>query len=364
VSAAPPLAVAVVGCGDVARTVHLPVLRALPGVRVAALADPDAARRSTAHALVPAARAHDSLEALLADVDVDAVVVAAPTAAHADLAIAVLDGGKHLYLEKPIATTLHDARRVLDAWRRARRVGMTGFNYRANPLLEAAHARLGAGAIGRIVAIRTVFSTYAPDGRHPGAWRRARASGGGALLDLASHHVDLVRWLSGEEIVRVSAHVRSHRAEDDTATLLLELSGGSTADVLVSLTSSEDDRVEIYGDAGRLVVDRYRSHSVRVEPLQAGASPIARVTRLASSVRALPYALAKRRSVAHEPSFSRALRTFVECARDGRRARPDLADGAASLAVILAAEEAAHTGAAVDVAAFSPTGSQPSDALS
>lgn len=363
-STASPLAVAVVGCGDIARTVHLPVLRALPGVRVTALADPDAARRSAAHALVPDARAYDSAEALLGDGEADAVVVAAPTAAHADLAVSVLDGGKHLYLEKPIATTLHDARRVLDAWHRARRVGMTGFNYRANPLIEAAYAHLRTGAIGRIVAFRTVFSTYAPDDRRPDAWRRTRASGGGALLDLASHHVDLVRWLSGEEIGRVSAHVRSHRAEDDTATLLLELSGGSTADVLVSLTSGADDRIEIYGDSGRLVVDRYRSHSVRVVPLHAGASPLERVTRLASSVRALPYALAKRRSVAHEPSFARALRSFAECARDGRQSHPDLADGAASLAVILAAEDAARTGAAVDVAAFSPRGSQPSDALS
>ena len=358
-----PLAVAVVGCGDIARTVHLPVLRALSGVRITALADPDAARRAAAHALVPDARVYDSAEALLGDGEVDAVVVAAPTSAHAALAISVLHAGKHLYLEKPIATTVHDARRVLDAWHRARRVGMTGFNYRANPLLEAAHAHLRAGAIGRIVAFRTVFSTNAPDQR-PDAWRRTRASGGGALLDLASHHVDLIRWLSGEEIARVSAHVRSHRAEDDTATLLLELSGGSTADVLVSLTSGEDDRIEIYGDGGRLVVDRYRSHSVRVESLRAGASPLERVTRLASSVRALPYALAKRRSVAHEPSFARALRTFVDCARDGRPSHPDLADGAASLAVILAAEDAARTAAAVDVAAFSPTGSQPSDALS
>jgi predicted dehydrogenase len=364
VSAASTLAIAVVGCGDVARTVHLPVLRAIPGVRIAALADPDPARRSTAHAVVPDARVYDSAEALLRDGGADAVVVAAPTAAHADLAVSVLGSSKHLYLEKPIATTLPDARRVLDAWHRAGRVGMTGFNYRANPLIEAAHAHLRAGAIGRIVALRTVFSTYAPDDRRPDAWRRTRASGGGALLDLASHHVDLVRWLSGEEIVRVSAHVRSHRAEDDTATLLLELSGGSTADVLVSLTSGEDDRVEIYGDAGRLVVDRYRSHSARVEPLRAGASPLARATRLASSVRALPYALAKRRSVAHEPSFAGALRTFVECVRDGRQARPDLADGAASLAVVLAAVDAARTGAAVAVASFSPTASQPIDARS
>jgi predicted dehydrogenase len=364
VSAATSLALAVVGCGEIARTVHLPVLRTLPGVRVTALADPDAARRSAALALAPGARMFESAEALLGDADVDAVVVAAPTAAHADLAVSVLDRGKHLYLEKPIATTLADARRVLDAWRRARRVGMTGFNYRANPLLESARLHLRAGAIGRLVAFRTVFSTFAPDDRRPDAWRRMRASGGGALLDLASHHVDLVRWLSGEEIVRVSAHVRSHRAEDDTATLRLELAGGSTADVLVTLASAEDDRVEIYGDGGRLVVDRYRAHSVRPEPIRAGASPLARVLGLVADARALPYALAKRRSVAHEPSFARALRRFVDAARDGRQTPPDLADGAASLAVILAAEVAARGCVSVDVASLSPIGSQPSDALS
>jgi predicted dehydrogenase len=363
-SAASPVAVAVVGCGEIARTVHLPVLRGLPGVRVTALAEPDPVRRAAARALVPDAEAFDSAEPLLAAATADAVVVAAATGAHADLAVSVLDAAKHLYLEKPIATTRLDAHRVLDAWVRSGRVGMMGFNYRANPLLEAARARLRTGAIGRVVAVRTVFSTYAPDERSRDAWRRARASGGGALLDLESHHVDLARWLSGEEITRVSAHVRSHRAEDDTASLLLELSGGATADVLVSLASSEDDRVEVYGDAGRLVVDRYHAHAVRVESLRAGASPLARAARLASSAYALPYALAKRRSVGHEPSFARALGTFVDRVREGCQGRPDLADGAASLAVVLAAEESSRTGATVAVTPLSPTGSQSSDALS
>jgi myo-inositol 2-dehydrogenase/D-chiro-inositol 1-dehydrogenase len=349
-----PLAVGLVGCGAIARAVHLPVLRGLPDVRVTALADPDPEGRAAALALVPGARAFPSAEALFEAGELDAVVIAAPTTAHAALAVAAFEHALHVYLEKPVATSLEDATRVVAAWRHSGRVGAVGFNYRRNPLVESAAAAMRSGAVGRVVAIRSVFSTSRPPDRAPDAWRHARATGGGALLDLASHHVDLVRWLSNAEVVRVAARLRSHRTEDDTATLLLELSDGGVADVFVSLAASEDDRIEIYGDTGRLVVDRYRAHVVRAEPLRAHRSPTARLRRAVDGIRGVPYAVLKRRSVAHEPSFARALRDFVVAARAGRPFSPDPEDGLASLAIVLAAEEAARTRTAIAISSTTP----------
>jgi myo-inositol 2-dehydrogenase/D-chiro-inositol 1-dehydrogenase len=349
-----PLAVGVVGCGAIARAVHLPILRRLPGVRVAAVADPDPICRAAARALVPGARDVPSAEALFESGELDAVVIAAPTAAHAGLAVAAFERGLHVYLEKPVATSLDDAARVVAAWRRSGRVGAVGFNYRRNPLVESAADALRRGAVGRIVAIRSVFSTSLPPDPARDAWRHARATGGGALLDLASHHVDLVRWLANAEVVRVTARLRSHRTEDDTAALLLELSDGCVADVFVSLAASEDDRIEIFGDAGRLVVDRYRAHVVRAEPIRTHRSPAARLRSAVDGLRGVPYAVLKRRSVAHEPSFARALRDFVLAAHAGRPFSPDLADGLASLAIVLAAEESSRRGASVDVPSTTP----------
>ena len=99
-----PLAIGVVGCGAIVQSAHLPVLLAIDEARITAIADSHAEARDAVHARVPHARTFASADALLADGAVDAVVVAAPSALHADLAVAVLDSGRHLYLEKPIAT--------------------------------------------------------------------------------------------------------------------------------------------------------------------------------------------------------------------------------------------------------------------
>jgi predicted dehydrogenase len=345
------LAVGLIGCGAITRSAHLPVLLAIDGVRVTAIADSDPVTLNAVHARVPHARAFHSAEELVAASDVDAVIVAVPSALHADVAVAVLEGRKHLYLEKPIATSAADGRRVLDAWRRAGSIGVVGYNYRRNPLHESTAAHLRRGDIGRPIAFSTVFSTFGRDGTAP-SWRHARLSGGGALLDLASHHIDLLRFLSGAEVVRVFARIRSHRSEDDTAALLLELSDGTIADLFVSLASSETDRIEIFGENGHIVVDRYREHTALVDPLHAHRSVLHRMTRLAQRVRGLPYALARRRAAAHEPSFARAMRDFVTACRTNRPMSPDLSDGFATLAVVLAAEESAHSGRAVDVAPF------------
>ena len=346
------LGVGLIGCGAIARSAHLPVLRAMDDVRITAIADSNAETLDGARALAPSARVCASIEALLDAPDVDAVVVAVPSALHADLAVAVLNSRKHLYLEKPIATTAADGQRVLDAWRRAGCVGVIGYNYRRNPLHESAATSLRRGDIGRPLAFRTVFSTRAQDVGAPPTWRHSRMSGGGALLDLASHHIDLIRFFSGAEIERVFARIRSHHSEHDTALLMLELSDGSTADLFVSLSSLETDRVEIYGEGGRIVVDRYRQHSALVDPLRAHRSALDHATRLAARARGLAYAVAKRRAAAHEPSFARTMRDFVNACRADRRMSPDLGDGFTSLAVVLAAEESAVSGRAVDIAPF------------
>jgi len=99
-----PVRFGVVGCGVIAYWTHLRELRRMKGATLVAAADPDPEARRRAHRLsgVPV---HERAEDLVARPDVDAVLVGAPPALHADLAVAVASAGKHLYLEKPIATT-------------------------------------------------------------------------------------------------------------------------------------------------------------------------------------------------------------------------------------------------------------------
>src|SRR5262249_31559465 len=156
------------------------------GVRVIALADIDGTRLSEAGAQAPRATRFSDYTRLLDIAELDAVMVCVPPAVHAELTIAALEAGKHVYLEKPLATTLEDGRRICAAWRRSGRVGMVGFNYRFNRLYRQAQGHVANGRIGPVVAIRSVFATtpdWLPD------WKRALSTGGGALLDLASHEI-------------------------------------------------------------------------------------------------------------------------------------------------------------------------------
>jgi predicted dehydrogenase len=340
------LRIALVGCGDGAQRHHLPLLARMRDTELVVVADPDATRRRAALRHAPGAIAVTDYRDALAHAAVDAVVLCLPSAGHAEAAVAALERRKHVYVEKPLATTLADAARVVAAWRAAGVVGMMGFNYRFNRLYAAARRDVAAGRVGEVVAVRTVFTTAA---REAPAWKRSRRDGGGALLDLGSHHVDLVRWVLGAEPIEVHAELRSRRTEDDTACVQLRLANGVVVQSLFAFGAVDEERFEIHGSAGTLIVDRARHQQVVLEgPTRRGR----RLRRLIQTARALaraPYVVEKMLVPGHEPSHRTALARFVAAAATGTPVTPDLADGQASLAVVVAAESSARTGRAVQI---------------
>lgn len=164
------LEVGIVGCGAVARH-HVPALRAARGVRLAAAFDLDP--RAAAATGAPVA---GSLDELIGTVDM--VAVCTPPAAHADVTIAALAAGRQVFVEKPLATTLADADRILAAV--DGNVAAAGFQLRCHRKLPSS-AREISGVWG---------GPYRPLGREIGP-----------LLDRAVHHVDLWRWLLGDEVL-------------------------------------------------------------------------------------------------------------------------------------------------------------------
>ena len=337
----PPLRIGLIGCGHMGGIVHLNILRRLPQVEVVALAEPDAQRREASSRKVPRAAAFADYRELLDRSEIDATVICLPNALHAEAATATLQSGKHLYLEKPLAINLDDGRKLLAVWRRSGRVAMIGFSYRFNPLHQQVRRYIQEGRLGELIAMRSVFTT--PPRRMP-EWKQRRASGGGALLDLASHHVDLIRFWFNQQVVEVRGTVRSELAEADTATLDLRLANGLHIQSFFSLSSVDDDRFEIYGRKGKLSLDRYNSWTVRIT--SATRSPLA-FRRFSPAVAWLPrsrFAISKLFAQANEPSFAAALAHFVTAARNGSPTAPDFDDGFQSLAVIIAAEESARTG--------------------
>lgn len=332
-----PVGIGVIGCGKLAREVHLPVLATLPDARVVALADPDDAGRAAAAALAPGATAYADAAELLADPAVGAVVIGAPTALHADLAAAAFAAGKHVYLEKPLATTAADGERVVAAWRAAGTVGMVGFNYRHRDAYRRLRSALGQRRIGRVVLVRSTFTT-GPD--QAGGWRRERARGGGVLLDLASHEVDLAAWLLGEPLEHVRCVASAGRFAGDTARLSGRTASGVAFEGFYSFSAVDEARLEVIGERGKLTVDRYGGLALEARGVSA-PGPVGRALVGVARSRHLAALWRRRRSPWNEPSFATGLGRFVDAVRWGASVSPDLADGLASLRVVLAAEAAA-----------------------
>jgi myo-inositol 2-dehydrogenase/D-chiro-inositol 1-dehydrogenase len=332
--------IGLLGCGRIARIHHIPILARESGVELATLADPDPGRRADARASVPRARESSDWRAVLDDDSIDAVVICLPTGLHAAAARASFEAGKDVYLEKPVAMTLDGARDAARAWRASGRIGMVGFNQRFHPLVLKARDLIREGRIGRLIAARA--STLSARRELP-EWKRRRAEGGGALLDLASHHADLARFLFAEEVREVSASVRSIFSEDDDASITMTMESGLRMDSRVSFATVGESRFEVLGDQGRIVVDRVEGR-MHVDPLEAPSGAVARLAREATRLVGAPRAARSILSRAEDPSYRGALSAFAKATRDRTRPSPDIEDGVRSLAIVLAAETAAREG--------------------
>ena len=326
----------VIGCGKVVCRIHLGALRRVRGARVVAVADPVPARRAEGARLAGGAAAFADWEELLRRTDVDAVLICTPSALHAECAVAALAAGKHVYVEKPLASNPAQAESVVRAWEATGLVGMSGFNYRHHPLYLRARKVVASGNLGQVIAVRSCFTSA---GEWVDAWRKERSLGGGVLLDLAGHHIDLAQFVLDEPICKVSARIASWRSEQDTAWTEMTLEDGVLMHSFFSLRGTDCNRFEIYGESARLTVDHLAG---TVEIVARGRRKFSkRVTRaLGLGWSRLRHGLAGGRDPSYELAFSK----FVNAITHGdQRIAPDLHAGFRVSQVIEAAEHSAAT---------------------
>jgi predicted dehydrogenase len=308
-------------------------------VAVTAVAEPDETRRRTSARLLPHARSFADFADLLTTPQLDAVVITLPNALHVPAATAAMRRGLHVYLEKPLAPDLLGGQEVLTAWRASGTVAMIGYNYRFLPSYQNARDRIRSGEIGAVVALRSVFSSSR---REAPEWKQRRENGGGALLDLASHHMDMAAWLVGHAPRSVACDLLSRHTDDDTALVQLEFPGGIPAQILAAFGGPELHRFEILGERGRLLVDPYGSDVVETRPATLDR---VRLDQFVSAARALasPWYWLRKAGGAHlRTSYRNALGCFVRSARAGRQPEPDPVAGCATLAWLDAARESAR----------------------
>ena len=250
----------IAGCGWVARDYVAPAIQASRNGRIAALYDPSpAALQKASHFGAPA---HADLDAFLATPGLGAVYVASPNHAHRPLVEAAAAAGLPVLCEKPMATTMADAEAMVAACDRAGVLYATAFDQRFHAAHRTLAAMVAQGRLGVVTAIRIVYACWLPS-EWAGAgdnWRiDPRRAGGGALMDLAPHGLDLSSFLLGEPLADVAAigQARVHRyAVEDGALLMARSRSGVMVQMHVAYNCPETlprRRLEVVGTAGQAV---------------------------------------------------------------------------------------------------------------
>ncbi len=214
--------VGIVGCGFVGLGAHVPAFKAIEGARLVAIADADSGRRDKVVKKYQVPSAYKDYSELIRDSEVQVVVIAAPTPLHAQVAMAAIEAGKHVLCEMPLAANLEEVDQMIEAARRQGVCLMRGLNFHFTPNYVKAKELIDSGAIGQISALMYREWIPAKDLAKqwpPGAWMWNVEESGGPLFTLSMWSIDLLRWLTGSEIVEVHAATKYTQLDQFGGTL-------------------------------------------------------------------------------------------------------------------------------------------------
>lgn len=280
-------------------------------------------------------RALPDYDAVLADPEVEGVLLTTPHSQHAEQVVAAAGAGKHVFVEKPFTLSLADARRATEACGKAGVVLAVGHQRRRQAANRALRRLVDEGAFGRVVQIEGNLSqTIAfSRGLKPGMWRATRAeTPGGSITNLGIHHIDTYQYLLGP-VARVTALARRVALTgvdiDDTTAILFEFASGGLGYLGTSW---------VYANAGAVIA----LHGTEAQAWSEADGARLLLQRRGESERA-PVPLPPTAPVVEE------LAEFATCVRTGGAPEVGGAEGAAAVAVLEAVVESAETGRTVTV---------------
>lgn len=263
--------VGLVGSGFISM-LHAEALRRVPGAALVGVASPtpgNAARFAEAHGV---AHAYTDYRALYDRQDVDLVVLGLPNDLHCEAAVAAAAAGKHVVVEKPMALSLAECDRMIDACARA---GVQ-LGYAEELCFAPKYVRLkqlvDEGAFGRIHLVK---QSEKHDGPHSSWFYDTTRSGGGVTMDMGCHAIAFFRWMLGQNgrkaritgaYAQMGTYVHSAKTTgDDEALLVLDFEGGAVGLAEESWTKpgGMDDRAEVFGSDGQAYVDLLHGNALR-----------------------------------------------------------------------------------------------------
>ena len=256
----------IIGCGDVTEVKSGPGFQKAGGSALVAVMRRNGALAADYARRHGVPRSYDRAEALLADVEVDAVYIATPPDTHAHYALLTAAAGKPAYVEKPMARHVPECDRMVTTFAQARLPLYVAYYRRRMPRFLTAQALISDGTLGRITGVRYHCST--PRHLDDAGWRlRAEQSGGGHFVDIGSHALDLLDFFFGP-LSEVTGHARNHGktclVEDAVA--MSFLAGDIPGVASWNFASAEkEDAFTITGTEGRLTFSLMGNEPLQLE---------------------------------------------------------------------------------------------------
>lgn len=248
----------VIGAGGIADRRTIPGMMLCDNAELVAVMEINRELAEQCRAKWNCARAYDSEAALLADPDVDAVYIASPVVLHAKQAMMAADAGKHILIEKPLAMTAEEGQQVLDHCAQKGVKIAAGLMMRFGSYVQVMKRAIAEGRIGRPVSGYSQFTCWYPD--MPGVWRQSKSSGGGgAMMDMGVHCIDLMQYVLGTKVKQVAAFhdtLSFHYEVEDSSMVLLRMENGVQCVVQSNFNIPDEAakwRLEFFGDQGRLM---------------------------------------------------------------------------------------------------------------
>ena len=277
--------------------------------------------------------------------DIDAVFVNTPNYLHEMMAVGAAKAKKHILVEKPITISRSAARAMVDAARKAGVIFMVEQSQRFDPVHQAAKKFIDTGKLGRINTVKGRIGHAGPEywaGGNEGWFSNKKLSGGGALIDVGIHILDLLRWLSGKEVAEVCANIRTVEkpwAVDDNGSVLLRFKDGAVGNFEASWTTRPYEVMTwIYGEKGKIMtmIGEEKPAIVKMATAGKGKDPNCLLEQ------SYP-------SIGEGSGWENAVHYFIDCVEKNKKPFIDGEEAAKSMAVILAAYKSAKKGGWVKV---------------
>lgn len=333
---------AIVGCGVIAKT-HAEAIARMDEASLVAVADVNVKKAESFGAMHGAA-AYRDYHGMLDRQDIDGVIVCTPSGLHGEIAIAAMQAGKHVIVEKPMDISLSRCDEMIGIGERTGKKLAVISQHRFDYASVFLHQAIGQGRLGRPVLGDAHVKWYRKQEYYDSAaWRGTWSlDGGGALINQSIHTIDLLQWMMGPvESVHAYATTLTHRMEgEDVAVAALRFKNGALG-VIEGTTSAYPGgkaRLEIYGERGQVMISGDRLVNWQ---LADGSE---------QEVRTLMSDPERGSGGTHDPAtvwgdaHRAQLRDFVEAVRTGRAPLVDGYEGRKGLEIVLAIYEAARTG--------------------